>query len=75
VSKSKLIDCEIWIAMNEDGDWVVVREESEARERLDEDAGGYYIRIVKVTVRMSPPVMTEAIVTIADDVGELAALA
>jgi hypothetical protein len=23
-SWSKLIDCEIWIAMNEDGDWVVV---------------------------------------------------
>ena len=49
------VKCEIWIAMNEDGDWVVVQDESEALSQLAEQVGGYYARVAKVTVHMAPP--------------------
>jgi hypothetical protein len=71
----KLIDCEIWLAMNEDGDWIVTNCEDEAAERLTEDVGGYHARIVKVVVKMSPPAAAEATVTVPDDAGELQAVA
>jgi hypothetical protein len=72
---TKLIDCELWLAMNEDGDWIVTGNEDEALERLAEDAGGYQARVVKITVKMSPPAMAETTVTIPDEAGELKAVA
>jgi len=72
-----MIDCEIYIAMNEDGDWVVVAaDETEALTKLGElgRAGGYQARVVKVTVKMTPPKMAETTVTITDDAGDLTAL-
>ena len=62
-------NCEIWIAMNEDGGWVVVTDESEALSTLGEDEGGYLGRVVKVTVKMAPPKMTEASVDVPDEAG------
>lgn len=61
--------CEIYVAMNEDGDWVVCSDESEALGKLAEDCGGYHARVVKITIRMSPPVMAEAAVDVPDDAG------
>lgn len=66
--------CEIFIAMNEDGDWIVTDEESTALEKLAEDQGGYHARVVKLTVKMSPPVMTEAEVEVSDEAGETKAI-
>jgi hypothetical protein len=62
--------CEIFIAMNEDGGYVVVTDESEALERLSEHEGGYHARVVKLTVKMAPPVMTEATIDVSDEAGE-----
>lgn len=67
---SEKIRCEIFIAMNEDGDWVVLDDESEAINQLSENAGGYHARVVKVTVKMAPPKMTEAEVEVSDEAGE-----
>ena len=64
------IDCEIFIAMNEDGDWVVTNEESEVLDILSENVGGGLARVVKVTVKMAPPVMPQAIVDIPNEAGE-----
>jgi hypothetical protein len=64
------VECEIFVAMNEEGDWVVVSEESEALERLANEVGGYQARIAKIIVKMSPPVMAEATVKVADEAGE-----
>jgi hypothetical protein len=64
------VTCEIYIAMNEDGDWVVSTDESEALTDLTSDAGGYEARIVKLTVKMAPPVMIEAEVEVPDEAGE-----
>ena len=49
------VTCEIFIAMNEDGNWIVESEESEALSKLAEDQGGYHARVVKITVKMTPP--------------------
>lgn len=67
---SKLIDVELYLAMNEDGDWIVTADETEALSKLGEDCGGYQGRVVKVTVKMRPPVMTEASITVADEAGQ-----
>jgi hypothetical protein len=61
---------ELFIAMNEDAGWVVCSEESEALAKLAEDEGGYPARIVKLSVKMSPPIMTEAIVEVPDEAGQ-----
>lgn len=62
--------CELFIAMNEDGDWIVQTEESEALSRLAEDCGGYQARVVKLTVKMAPPKMSEAEVDFPDEAGQ-----
>jgi hypothetical protein len=70
-----MIDCEIYLAMNEDGGWIVTNDEGDALTQLSENEGGYLARVVKVTVKMTPPKMTEATVTVGADAGKVAALA
>jgi hypothetical protein len=67
---SKKVDCEIWIAMNEDGGWIVTTDESEALSQLAENEGGYQARLVKLTAKIAPPKITEATIDIADEAGE-----
>jgi hypothetical protein len=69
------VDCEVYLAMNEDGDWIVTAEIDEAIQLLADHAGGYHARVVKVTVKMSAPVMTEATVEIPDEAGTTEKLA
>lgn len=64
------IEFELFIAMNEDGDRVVTEEESEALNKLAEECGGYCARVVKIKVKMAPPVITEVAVDVPDDAGE-----
>jgi hypothetical protein len=61
--------CEMWIAMMEDGDWVVATDESEALSKLAEDVGGYTARVVKVTVKMAPPIIPEVEVEVPEEAG------
>jgi hypothetical protein len=54
--------CEIWIAINEDGDYAVhAAGPSEATEQLSEDAGGACVRVIKITAKIAPPVVTETV--------------
>lgn len=64
------VECEIAIAMNEDGDWVVCKWEDDAIDLLNEEVGGAAARIVKVTVVMLPPVVPAARVNVGDAAGE-----
>jgi hypothetical protein len=64
------VTCEIFIAMNEDGGWIVCTDDSEALSNLAESEGGYHARVVKLTVKMTPPAMTEAEVDVPDEAGE-----
>ena len=61
---------EIYIAMNEDGDYMAATDGTAARELLIDDYGGDLIRIAKLNVTMVPPVIAEASVTVPDDAGE-----
>jgi hypothetical protein len=61
----------VYIAMNEDADYEVGATEDEATERLSDNVGGRLGRVVRITVRMSPPQAEDAgEVTIADTAGE-----
>lgn len=66
------VECEIWIAMNEEGGWIVCKDESDALQMLNEDEGGWHARVVKLTVKMTPPQAQEITVTVPDTAGETA---
>jgi hypothetical protein len=66
---SEKVQVEIFVAMNEDGGWIVTNDEGEALSTLAENEGGWLARVVKVTVKMTPPVMTEATVDVPDEAG------
>lgn len=54
------IPCQLWIAMNECGDWIVSAEsDSDAAERLVEEQGGAQCRVARIEIRMRPPVDCE----------------
>jgi hypothetical protein len=53
----------IFVAMNEDGAWVMSDDEDAAHEQFEEEHGedsGCSPRIVKLNVTMAPPIVTEA---------------
>ena len=59
---------EIFIAINEDGDYETGIDDSDAHDRLEENWGGASVRIVKLKVTMSPPQVIEGpTVTVPDD--------
>ena len=64
------VTCELFIAMNEDGGWVVVTDESEALAELARAEGGYHARVVKINVLLTPPVMIATAINVSDDAGE-----
>jgi hypothetical protein len=69
------IDVELYIAMNEDGGWIVTNDESDTIGTLAENEGGNLARVVKVTVKMTPPTLDEATVDIPDSAGSVEATA
>lgn len=62
--------CEIMIAMNEDGDFVVVPADDDPIEKMSENYGFTTLRVAKLIVAMTPPVVPEVEVSIPDDAGE-----
>jgi hypothetical protein len=63
---------EIFLAMNEEGDYEVATAEEEASERLVENQGGYQCRIVRIGGFMARPALVEtAPIDIPDDAGEI----
>ncbi len=63
---------ELFIAMNEDGDWRVATSAHNAAQWLRQKCGGTMCRIVKRTYLMSPPKILDAgeLDDILDDEGE-----
>lgn len=62
--------CEIYLAINEDGDYEVGDIDETAVDRLGENYGGYARRFVKIVVKITPPTIAEAEVDVPDDAGE-----
>jgi hypothetical protein len=61
---------EVWIAMNEDGDYEVAKDEDEVVDLWNENVGGLSRRLVRLRVRMSAPVVTEADVNVREEAGQ-----
>jgi hypothetical protein len=62
---------EVWIAMNESGEYEVGSDEDVAVERFDESIGGQMRRLVRLKVVMAPPEVTEVDVTVPKEVGQI----
>jgi len=60
----------LFVAMNEDGEWEADADASEATNRVAENSGGTMVRVVQVTLTLSPPVMSEVEGTVPDQAGE-----
>ena len=65
-----MANAEIWIVMNEDGEYTAASTLECAEEEFSENFAGSARRVVKLNVTMTPPKVIEADVTIADDAGE-----
>ena len=61
---------EVWIAMNEDGDYEVAKDEDDVVDLWNENVGGLSRRLVKLRVTMSAPVVTEADVNVPKEAGQ-----
>jgi len=60
---------EVWIAMNEDGDYEVAKDEDDVVDLWNENVGGLSRRLVKLKVTMSAPVITDADVNVPEEAG------
>jgi hypothetical protein len=65
---------EVYIAMNEEGEFEVGTTEEEASQRLVENTSGYSCRLVKINAEMTPPAPIEADVDISDEAGTTIAI-
>ena len=61
---------EVWIAMNEAGDYEVAKDEDDVVDLWNENVGGLSRRLVKLRVTMSAPVVTEADVNVPEEAGQ-----
>jgi hypothetical protein len=61
---------EVWIAMNEDSDYEVAKDEDDVVDLWNENVGGLSRRLVKLRVTMSAPVVTEADVNVPEEAGQ-----
>jgi hypothetical protein len=64
------VKCELFLAMNEDGDWSVNEDAQEASNSVAENSGGACIRTVQLLVTMAPPEIAEVPVDVPDEAGE-----
>jgi hypothetical protein len=62
---------EVWIVMNEDGDYEVGPDQDTAVERFDESKAGSMRRLVQLKVSMSAPSVTEVDVALPDEAGQI----
>lgn len=62
------LEITIFVAMNENGEWTVASDDSEAVDQLSEH-GCSQCRTIKLTVKMAPPTLEEIEVTVPDTAG------
>jgi hypothetical protein len=51
---------EFYVAINEEGGFIVTKDDSDALQKLGEDEGGYAARVIKMTLLASLPKIVEA---------------
>jgi hypothetical protein len=69
----KLHDLEIFVCLNEDGDYVVTTDADDALSECQESMGGQAFRTVKLMVTMAAPEIAAVAVRVPDEAGETVA--
>lgn len=64
------IKCEIMVAVNDDGHFVVCKDDTDVVELMNDEYGGCAIRVLKLNVHVTPPTPIEVNVNIAAEAGE-----
>jgi hypothetical protein len=59
---------EVWIAMNEDGDYVVAKDKDDAVDLFNEECGGI-CRMIRLRVTMAPPEVAEIDLDVPNEAG------
>ena len=66
------VTCEIFLVVDEGGDYAVAPDQGEAEEAYCEQiSGSGPLRIVKITVKVTPPQVAETEIDIPDEAGEI----
>ena len=65
------VECEIWIAINEDGAWVTGEDVDSTVEKLMSEYTSFAIRTVKITAKITPPTIIKTELDIPDEAGEI----
>jgi hypothetical protein len=60
---------EVWIAMNEDGEYVVAKDEDDAVDLFNDECGGISRRMIRLRVTMAPPEVAEIDVDVPHEAG------
>jgi hypothetical protein len=66
----KLHDLEIFVCLNEEGDYVVATDADDALANCQESMGGQAFRTVKLMVTMAAPEIAAVAVRVPDEAGE-----
>ena len=61
---------EVFLAVDDDGDWYAGTDANEAVDRYNEAFGAKHLRVVKLNVTLTLPEPTEVDVTIPDEAGK-----
>jgi hypothetical protein len=61
---------EIYVAMNESGEYAIDTDEEGASTRLMENSGGFRCRIIKINAKIAPPTLIEADLDVPDEAGK-----
>jgi hypothetical protein len=63
--------CEVWMIVDDDGNYEVGADRSDAGERFDDNIGGTGPRrVVRIDVKITPPQVEDAEIDVADEAGE-----
>ena len=62
-----MCEVEVWVVVNEDGDYVVGKDQETVDEGFRDDIGGSAQRTIKVTLQVPYPVVHELAGTVSDE--------
>lgn len=63
--------CEIYLAINEEGDYSVHVDADGVAEQMNEDCGGACRRVIKLIVNVTPPTLDEVEIDVIETAGAI----
>ena len=68
-----MVECEVWLVVNEDGVYSVGTTDEQAAENMDNEHGGYMRRMVKIVVNVPEPEPVQVTVDVPEETVEATA--